>query len=84
MSVATQIIRFCVMSGRHLDDQIGDHIGGYLKSPAKSASGQGVCGCDMSPSSGTCETRNIKSGSEKGTGAGHVGDITSGAAETPL
>jgi hypothetical protein len=28
MSVATQIIRFGVMSGRHLDDQFGDHIGG--------------------------------------------------------
>jgi hypothetical protein len=38
----------------------------------------------MSPPNGTCETRNIKSGSETGTVAGHVGDITSGAAETPL
>jgi hypothetical protein len=56
----------------------------YLKSPAKTASDQGVCGDDMSPPNGTCETRNIKSGSEKGTVAGHVGDITSGAAETPL
>jgi hypothetical protein len=53
MSVATQIIRFCVMSGRHLDDQIGDHIGGYLKSPAKSVSGQGLCGGDMSLPNGT-------------------------------
>ena len=38
----------------------------------------------MSPPNGTYETRNIKSGSEKGIGAGHVGDISSGAAETPL
>jgi hypothetical protein len=60
------------------------HSGGYLKSPAKSAGGQGVCGGDMSPPNGMCETRNNKSGSEKGTVAGHVGDITSGAAETPL
>jgi hypothetical protein len=28
MSVATQIIRFGMMSGLHLDDQVGDHIGG--------------------------------------------------------
>jgi hypothetical protein len=38
----------------------------------------------MSPPDGTYETRNIKSGSEKGIDAGHVGDISSGAAETPL
>jgi len=38
----------------------------------------------MSPPNGTCETRNIKSGSEKRIDAGHVGDISSGAAETPL
>jgi hypothetical protein len=38
----------------------------------------------MSPPNGTCETRNIKSGSEKKMDAGHVGDISSGAAETPL
>jgi hypothetical protein len=58
--------------------------GCYLKSPAKSVSGQVLCGGDMSLPNGTCETRNTKSGSEKGTDAGHVGDITSGAAETPL
>jgi hypothetical protein len=58
--------------------------GRYLKSPAKSASRRGVCGGDMSPPSGTCETRKIKSGSEKRIVAGHVGDITSRAAETPL
>jgi len=58
--------------------------GGYLKCPAKSASGQGVCGGDMSPPNGTCETRNIKTGSKKKIVAGHVGDITSGAAETQL
>jgi hypothetical protein len=28
MSMATQIIRFGLMSGRHLDDQVGDQIGG--------------------------------------------------------
>jgi hypothetical protein len=28
MSVATQIIQFGLMSGRHLDDQVGDQIGG--------------------------------------------------------
>jgi hypothetical protein len=38
----------------------------------------------MSPPNGTCETRNIKSGSEKRIVAGHVSDITSGAAETLL
>jgi hypothetical protein len=38
----------------------------------------------MSPPNGTCETRNIKSGSKKRIVAGHVGDISSGAAETPL
>jgi hypothetical protein len=38
----------------------------------------------MSPPNGTCETRNSKSGSEKRIDAGHVGDITSGAVETPL
>jgi hypothetical protein len=54
-------------------------IGGYLKSLAKDASDQGVCGGDMSPPNGTCETRNIKSGSEKRMVAGHVDDITSGA-----
>jgi hypothetical protein len=59
-------------------------IGGYLKSPSKSASDQGLCGGDMSPPNGAYETRNIKSGSEKGIDAGHVGDISSGAAETPL
>ncbi len=59
-------------------------IGSYLKSPAKSASGQGVCGGDMSPPNGTCETRHVKSGSEKRVVAGQVSDITSGAAETPL
>jgi hypothetical protein len=50
----------------------------------KSVSDQGVCGGDMSPPNGTCETRNVKSGSKKGIDAGHVGDISSGAAETPL
>ncbi len=58
--------------------------GGYLKSPSKNASGQGFCGGDMSPPNGTCETRNIKSGSEKRIDAGHVGDISSGAEKTPL
>jgi hypothetical protein len=38
----------------------------------------------MSPPNGTYETRNIKSGGEKGIDAGYVGDIRSGAAETPL
>jgi hypothetical protein len=38
----------------------------------------------MSPPNGTNETRTIKSGSEKRIDAGHVGDISSGAAETPL
>jgi hypothetical protein len=38
----------------------------------------------MSPPNGTYETRNIKSGSEKGIDAGHVGDISSGPAETTL
>ena len=38
----------------------------------------------MSSLNGTYETRNVKSGSEKGIDAGHVGDISSGAAETPL
>ena len=57
---------------------------GYLKSPAKSASDQGFCGGDMSPPDGICETRNTKSGSEKGIDAGHVGNIISRAAETPL
>jgi hypothetical protein len=38
----------------------------------------------MSPPNGTYETRNIKSGSEKGIDAGQVGDIISGAAETTL
>jgi hypothetical protein len=38
----------------------------------------------MSPPNGTYETRNVKSGSKKRIGAGHVGDISSGAAETPL
>jgi hypothetical protein len=38
----------------------------------------------MSPPNGTYEARNVKSGSEKGTVAGHVGDIISGVAETPL
>jgi hypothetical protein len=38
----------------------------------------------MSPPDGTCETRNTKSGSEKGIYAGHVGDIISAAAKTPL
>ena len=48
------------------------------------ASGQGLCGGDMSPPDGTRETRNAKSGSEKRIDAGHVGNIISGAAETPL
>jgi hypothetical protein len=61
-----------------------EHIGGYLKSPSKNAIDQGLCGGDMSPPNGTHETRNIKSGSKKRIDAGHVGDITSGAAETPL
>jgi hypothetical protein len=60
------------------------HIGGYLKSPSKNVTDQGLCGGDMSPPHGTRETRNIKSGSEKRINAAHVGDITSGAAETPL
>jgi hypothetical protein len=38
----------------------------------------------MSPPNGTYETPNIKSGGEKRIDAGHVGDISSGAAETPL
>jgi hypothetical protein len=38
----------------------------------------------MSPPNGTYETRNIKSGSEKGIDAGHVGNISSGTAEIPL
>ncbi len=38
----------------------------------------------MSLPNGTCETRDTKSGSEKGIDAGHVGNITSGAVETPL
>jgi hypothetical protein len=38
----------------------------------------------MSSPNGTYETRKIKSGSEKGIDAGHLGDISSGAAETPL
>jgi hypothetical protein len=38
----------------------------------------------MSPPNGTYETRDVKSGSEKRIVAGHVGDITSSAAETPL
>ena len=60
------------------------HRQSYLKSPAKKCQWPGVCGGDTSPPDGTCETQNVKSGSEKGTVAGHVGDITSGAAETPL
>jgi len=55
---------------------------GYLESLSKKC--QGLCGGDMSPPNGTYETRNIKSGSEKEIDAGHVGDISSGAAETPL
>jgi len=39
-----------------------------------------VCGGDMLPPSGTCETRDIKSGRKKRIIAGHVGDITSRAA----
>jgi hypothetical protein len=58
--------------------------GGYLKFPSKNATDQGLCGGDMSPPNGTRETQNIKSGSETRIDAGHVGDITSGAAETPL
>jgi hypothetical protein len=61
-----------------------DQNGGYLESVSKNTADQGVCGGDMSLPNGTCETRNVKSGSEKGIDAGHVGDITSGAAETPL
>jgi len=66
---------FSMAQNAHFGDSIGhrgirwatDHIGiGYLKSPAKSASGQRVCGGDMSPPNGTCKTRNNKSGSEKG------------------
>jgi hypothetical protein len=38
----------------------------------------------MSPPNGTYETRNIKSGNEKRIDAGHVGDISSGAAATPM
>jgi len=38
----------------------------------------------MSPPNGTCETGNIKSGSEKRIVAGHVVDITSASSETPL
>jgi hypothetical protein len=38
----------------------------------------------MSSPNGTYETRNIKSGSEKEIDVGHAGDISSGAAETPL
>jgi len=38
----------------------------------------------MSPPNGTCGTRDVKSGGEKRIVAGHVGDITSGAAETLL
>jgi acetylglutamate kinase len=38
----------------------------------------------MSSPNGTCEMRNAQSGSEKKIDAGHVGEITSGTAETPL
>ena len=62
----------------------GIQNGGYLKSPSKNVSGQGFCGGNMPPPNGTCETRNIKSGSEKRIDAGHVGDTSSGAAKTPL
>ena len=79
-----QITRFGASSGGRLGDRVADHNGGYLKPFAKSASDQGVCGGDMSLPDGTCETRNTKSGSEKRIDAGHVGNIVSGAAETPL
>jgi hypothetical protein len=52
--------------------------------PCEKCQWPGVCGGDMSAPRGTCETRDIKSGSEKRIVAGHVGDITSGTAETPL
>ena len=63
----TQIGQIWIGSAALVPKQDRRQNGGYLKSPAKSASGQGVCGGDMSPPNGTCETRNIKSGSEKGT-----------------
>jgi len=62
----TQIGQIWIGSAALVPKQDRRQNGGYLKSPAKSASGQGVCGGDMSPPNGTCETRNIKSGSEKG------------------
>jgi hypothetical protein len=75
---------FCVPQRMDAEIPAVMHIGGYLKSPAKSVSDQGVCGDDMSLPNGTCETRNTKSGSEKRIDPGHVGNIISGAAETPL
>jgi hypothetical protein len=80
----TQIISFGIASSGHASKTPSLQNGGYLKSPSKNASGQGFCGGDMSLPNGTCETRNIKSGSEKRIDAGHVGDISSGAAKTPL
>jgi hypothetical protein len=65
-------------------NRIRRQIGGIWSPYRKSASDQGLCGGDMSPPNGTYETRNIKSGSEKGIDAGQVGDISAGAAETPL
>ena len=82
--MAQQIDLFCMPQPADTECLEAEHNGGYLKSPAKVPVAKGVCGGDMSPPHGTCETRNNKSGSEKGIDAGHVGDITSGAAETPL
>jgi hypothetical protein len=83
-SVGTQIRQFGRGATGHGSDQDAAHSGGYLKSPPKNASDQGVCGGDMSPPNGMFETRNTKSGSEKGIDAGHAGDITSGATKTSL
>jgi hypothetical protein len=79
-----QEARFCAPQPVGTDHAAAAPNGGYLKSPSKNASGQGLCGGDMSPPNGTRETRNIKSGSEKRIDAGHVRDTTSGAAKTPL
>jgi hypothetical protein len=81
---SVQIVPSGASSAQVVPDPLATPNGGYLKSPAKSASDQGVCGGDMSPPNGTYETRDVKSGSEKRIVAGHVGDITSSAAETPL
>jgi hypothetical protein len=45
MSAATQIIRFGAMPEHHLDDQVGDHIGGYVRA----ANGWLTTLCDLRP-----------------------------------